>query len=671
MCTPGLARRLAVMLATAWLALSCGSARAALPAAAGEEWVEVRSARFTVYSNAGEQAATRVARHLERLAETIERTTTGFRVDGGRDIRVYVFRDRGSYVPYSPFRETEGAQTGGFHVAGNDAEYIAFWVAATRSTQGLPEYARRAATTADDLRFPSHEYLHAVVSRTFGYMPVWVNEGLAELYSTFEPRGRSAVIGEPIMGHLVTLAGHHMPLTELMAEAYDSPDYQGTEQATEHRGTLYAESWALTHMLFFDPVDHGRHFSRLLGEMAHGATGITALRTVYGPNAPDSLLNATLAYTRTTIRASEWTFATDLATVQVRTRVLGRAETEAALGELQLRSKRELAPLAREHLVAAWAVDSTRAVTAELLGELAERQDDGAEEARWFSVLDRPGVEDPRAFGLAGAALARRRLQLGGSHPWPARGADSISTHARRLLERALQAKPDEAAWLVPYAFTFLDDTTDFSAGIGALIQVRENHPNLPEIEGATAMLQMRAGNRGAALHSYGQIPRGDNHDYWRAAAGHLIAEATLAEATDLASARHLDEAESLATDLQRSVPETGVPARCARFIQWLHDPGGSLGQPPSVQSRRGGPRANAAQATPGAAGPGGPLSPPASRAAQAAEVRNRRRLQSAEAMERAGAMSEACTLYALILTDHPGPELRREVEKRRARLCR
>jgi len=46
----------------------------------------------------------------------------------------------------------------------------------------------------------------AVVSRSFGYLPVWANEGLAELYSTFESHGRSAVIGEPIMEHLAWLA---------------------------------------------------------------------------------------------------------------------------------------------------------------------------------------------------------------------------------------------------------------------------------------------------------------------------------------------------------------------------------------------------------------------------------------------------------------------------------
>src|ERR1700761_6221549 len=51
-----------------------------------------------------------------------------------------------------------------------------------------------------------HEYTHYVMDHAGLKLPVWLNEGLAELYSTLTPRGEQCLIGLPQPGRLATLA---------------------------------------------------------------------------------------------------------------------------------------------------------------------------------------------------------------------------------------------------------------------------------------------------------------------------------------------------------------------------------------------------------------------------------------------------------------------------------
>src|SRR5262245_46419414 len=68
-------------------ALLAGAAHAALPAAVDDPWVEVRTARFRVFSNGGAAMASEAVQQLERLAESMAKTTGGLRVDGTREVR--------------------------------------------------------------------------------------------------------------------------------------------------------------------------------------------------------------------------------------------------------------------------------------------------------------------------------------------------------------------------------------------------------------------------------------------------------------------------------------------------------------------------------------------------------------------------------------------------------
>src|SRR5437764_302091 len=77
-----------------------------------------------------------------------------------------------------------------------------------------------------------HEYTHLLFRHNERFWPLWLKEGMAEIYATFELTGASGVrIGKPIDYHLRSLTERSlMPLKELFTVERDSPEYNESER---------------------------------------------------------------------------------------------------------------------------------------------------------------------------------------------------------------------------------------------------------------------------------------------------------------------------------------------------------------------------------------------------------------------------------------------------------
>ena len=692
--------------------LTAPPARAELPVATRDRWVETRSERFVVYSNAGERAAEHAVRHLERLAEVLAYTTQGLRFDGGREIRVFVFKDHGSFAPYHAGKDDAHGQTVGFHVSGPDVELIAYH------------------QDGDAMTYAFHEYLHAVLARSLGELPVWINEGLAEYYSTFRASRRTADIGRLIPEHVAWISAKGtMPLTELLDIDIHSPEYRGGDR----RGTIYAQSWALVHMLVRERDRDPAAFSRLIRAFERGASSRVAHWEAMGMNAIDSLEKALTAYVaRPTMSYSSWNFDSDFTEVAVRTRALSRSEVLGALGELAMRSEQSLQPLALEHLLAAWEADSSDVVPAGVLCELADRGSDRTGIERWTAAVERAQAPDPRASALAGCALAYGPFRKGYIPSWPARGADSTALRARRLLEGANAARPGRAEWLIPYGLTFLEQSDDLALGIDALMVAHAAAPKRSDATAALGILYARAGARAPALALYKSLRPGRGDDAsWKYLAGVGVARRTFDDAEKLFRDGNKAEAESLLVQLQRDVRESGLSAAVEQMLVWMRADRPSEPAPQQMEVRVA--RAQSPSGGGGRAGPAGSVEPQASsdggsasgspsdetrlkpgtrvgfgapRVARAlsaarsgdfataeglleqarqgtkgwvrawldtvsADVRNQRRMRVAADLVKSGRTLEACTIYAQILKDIPKPEVSAYVRRQSDRYCR
>ena len=220
------------------------------------KWIHLPSADFDIFSSAGEGDTRRVLQQFERVRNFFAQKAGPGGKPQGEAVRVIVF---GSKKEYEPYRPNEFAAA--FYTQRTGRDYIVLG-------------------GVGDQVFPTaiHEYVHLVAQHAGLNLPPWLNEGMAELYSTLKPFGGKVLVGSLIRGRLMELQlGKWVPLATILAADRDSPYYNEKDQA----GSLYNEGWALTHMLELSP-QYSAHFMEAFGLIAKGTASQEALEKVYG-----------------------------------------------------------------------------------------------------------------------------------------------------------------------------------------------------------------------------------------------------------------------------------------------------------------------------------------------------------------------------------------------------
>jgi len=228
-----------------------------LPAARGAEpkWIRVPSADFEIYSSAGEGDTRRVLQSFERVRNFFEQAT-GSKGKRREPVHVIVFGSKKEYTQYRPNEFAEAFYT---QIAGRD--YIVLG-------------------SANDAVFPVavHEYVHLIAQNAGMKLPPWLNEGIAELFSTLRPVGDKVLVGTLIPGRMQALLRENwVPLAAIVSADRNSSYYNEKNKA----GSLYNEGWALTHMLDLSQ-SYAPRFPALLEEIQKGTPSQPALEQVYG-----------------------------------------------------------------------------------------------------------------------------------------------------------------------------------------------------------------------------------------------------------------------------------------------------------------------------------------------------------------------------------------------------
>lgn len=204
-------------------------------ASAKGDWVKVQSKNFTLVSDAGEGKARKLAVELEQFRHVISLLFPKAQIEAPVTTTVFLFKSDDSFDPFKPkYKGKTKENVGGYFLPTPNGNYIALNV---ESRGGEPA----------EVIF--HEYEHFIMRNNLPRAPLWLNEGLAEFYSTFqaEEDGQKVVLGTPIPRHVFTLreAQGRLPLATLLAVDYKSPHYNESSKA----GIFYAKSWALVHYL--------------------------------------------------------------------------------------------------------------------------------------------------------------------------------------------------------------------------------------------------------------------------------------------------------------------------------------------------------------------------------------------------------------------------------------
>lgn len=199
-----------------------------------DNWFRFNSKNFTVISNADQKDIRRVAERLETFRTVFLQLLPKVRTNASIPNTVVLFKSHDSFRPFKPkYKGKTRDNVGGYFLAGWNGNYIAL----TAEKDGR-----------DPLEIIFHEFVHYIINSNLKNAPLWLNEGLAEYYSTFELSDDGKfVIGTPIPRHIFALKSKPLlSLDKLLAVDHKSPDYNESSKV----GVFYAESWALVHYMF-------------------------------------------------------------------------------------------------------------------------------------------------------------------------------------------------------------------------------------------------------------------------------------------------------------------------------------------------------------------------------------------------------------------------------------
>lgn len=370
----------------------------ALSVAADARWMRFDSGPFSLYTDTGERGAKET---LERLQ--LARRVFGGLVPGTRatplPVRVFVLSE-------SKFRAVRsGEATRGFYQSAAQRDSIVLLAG------GSPRVA-------------FHEYVHLVLNHTSGPLPVWMEEGLAEFYSTLQVREGKVRLGVTVPEHLRLLAATPLlSAPELLGVTRSSPQLN----AESHAGQFYAQSWAMVHLLRL----HERYragFSTFVAAVERGEALGAAFQTAFGKTASEAVSELRAYLDRTMLPVVDMTV--DLG---------GGAEESAPLELAEFDGELAYAELAREC--------GRQQEAARIFARLMRNQPPTAtgETALAWVALAADRRDEARTRFEKSFELGSRDSAAAFEHAMLMRDSGAPRADVRKLLERVVDWNPQHA----------------------------------------------------------------------------------------------------------------------------------------------------------------------------------------------------------------------------------
>lgn len=236
-------------------------------AASTDQWVEVQSAHFTVVSDAHEKVARQILDQFERMRWVFGDLFPRAAADPAQPVIVIAAKNSKTFESMEPadYQGKGKVRLGGYFLHTLEKNYILLRLDA--------EYEHPYATVY-------HEYTHLQFASASAWMPLWLNEGLAEFMQNTDIRNKDVVLGEPSAEDILYLRTHSMiPLSVLFKVDAASPYYH-----EEAKGSVfYAESWAMTHFLMMtDRANHTHRLNDYIDLVSRNNDPLTAAENAFG-----------------------------------------------------------------------------------------------------------------------------------------------------------------------------------------------------------------------------------------------------------------------------------------------------------------------------------------------------------------------------------------------------
>ncbi|MBN1827358.1 MAG: hypothetical protein JW958_13950 [Candidatus Eisenbacteria bacterium] len=256
-----------VLLAAIPLFLAAVEVSAALPRR-GEEWYEVRSADYTLFSNAPRSVTRETVRNLDMLRAVLGVLFHTMEPRSPDPTYLYLLRDEDHFSRYVKIKGWDETPAGVFFRRA-DGNYMVV----------------NAGSCKDRMRIVYHEYFHHFVHNNVRVdLPPCFDEGMAEYYSTFHVRGdREVEVGIPIEYHVHNL--RRMPAIPMM-DLFSANRGDREFERREERTIFYGQSWALMHYLLSRP-DREERIEAFLHNLEEGKKVSDAVRLAFDVSITD------------------------------------------------------------------------------------------------------------------------------------------------------------------------------------------------------------------------------------------------------------------------------------------------------------------------------------------------------------------------------------------------
>jgi len=516
--------------------------------AVDEQWVTLRTPHFTVVSSAGQKRTRETARNLETLAAALAQVHPRFKPTAPAPTRVILFGRREESQPwFDAMLNREHAQASGIFVSQKE------------SASMLVDASSRDRSD----RTPYHELIHYLLAGGGVRPPLWLEEGLAEYFSSAEIHDGAIWVGGSIPEHIQLLRGRKvMPLRELFSAQYES------EVAA--RPSFYAESWALVDWMLRTKRSA---FYDFLHDVESGTTAEAALRKHYGRGLDE--IERSLIFVA---GSSHPTYASRIAVNDVPSLgepvLLSRADLLVELGRF-LSSIDGLTAEAERHFRAALAAEPKHGRALAGLGSLRAAERKYAEAEPFFAQAIEADPRDPELALLYAEALLQNEIgPFAETDELPGDAAPRLH-HAREVAQRALTlicgdctAGDASRSALAGRAYgdlgtSYLADA-DFRPGISLLERAHELLPARHDYTLHLLALDRRAGQQARAEALFAGLAGAHNAQLAFAARSVVVRE-ELQRANALIREQKLDEGVKVLRALAAESPDPDARADLER----------------------------------------------------------------------------------------------------------
>jgi tetratricopeptide (TPR) repeat protein len=302
-----------------------------------------------------------------------------------------VFKSDDSFKPFKPLYNGKPANVAGYFHPGRDENMIALNLGANNNEQ------RPMAVIF-------HEYTHLLTSVTQREWPIWLKEGLAEAYSSFDVDDNKVTLGAPIASHVYLLREKSLiPLQTLFSVHFNSAEYNERNK----QSIFYAESWALVHYLLYgDKTARRPQLNQFIKMIESGVEPQRAFQEAFKTDYA-TIEKALRDYVgRSSYSVVEYKLQSTEGEKDISIRPVSDAEAQGYLGNLLMRTNR--LDEAEVYFKQALAMDSSLARPYEGLGFIAMRRDKYDQAIEYFKQAAEHDSKNFLAHFYYAAAIGRR-----------------------------------------------------------------------------------------------------------------------------------------------------------------------------------------------------------------------------------------------------------------------